>query len=113
VEIIKNISAEEPSGKLTKSNDQDDPYSAGETEARTWMLPEGFWGVLVALSGWNGSKKDNEVFQTTSRKKAKLTGKSIIPNRNLLSKIQWEITAREATLYAQVLTTEIAIVVLS
>jgi hypothetical protein len=46
MEIIKNITAEEISGRLNKSEDPNDPYSADETEARTWSLPEDFWDVL-------------------------------------------------------------------
>ena len=47
MEIIKIITDEELSGGLTKSNDRDDPYSAGETNAITWVLPEDFWAVLM------------------------------------------------------------------
>jgi len=72
---------------------QDDPYSAGETEARTSMLPEDFWdGPSLERMDRKAIRKemkkgfeDNEVFQTTS-KKAKLTGKKIIPNKELYSR---------------------------
>ena len=46
MEVIKNMTAEELSGKLSKSNDQDNPYDVSEADARTWTLPEDFWGVL-------------------------------------------------------------------
>jgi hypothetical protein len=46
MEIIKNITEEETSGRLNKSKDPNDPYNVGETEARTWTLPEDIWDVL-------------------------------------------------------------------
>ena len=95
MEIIQNITEEEISGRLTKTSDQDDPYRAGETEARRWTLPEDFWDVLrdplwkewiEAIRKEMQGFEDNAVFQTTSRKEAKLTGKKIIPNKEICSR---------------------------
>ena len=93
--IIKNITEEEISGRLNKSEDPNDPYNIGETEARLWTIPEDFWDVLrdplwkewiEAIRKEMKGFEDNEVFLTTPRSEAKLTGKKIIPNKELYSR---------------------------
>ena len=95
MEIIKNITEEEISGRLNKSEDPNDPYNVGEKEARTWTIPEDFWDVLKdplwkewieAIRKEMKGFEDNEVFLTTPRSEAKATGKKIIPNKELYSR---------------------------